>query len=514
MQTKFTSTPSIILVMALALGLAPSALAIRTEDRQLKSNGQMEYLREPAKVELFTEFFTRGTLFTRARTNLFWWDWNEEKTLGTGQTRDNFMAGLGGSLVARSARWQGWTGTVGFYSTQPVHSENTDSGAPLTNFGRAGKDTYRTRPDGSEAALNVLAEAFLEYRFQSVSVRTGRQIIDSLLLASNDSKMIPNTFEAARFEWRAGTKTKFGASFVRREKLRDHATFHSVIAYAKYSGNDDSGAHKGLTPGNLAATGRDLDTPLWLVTVEDRTVPNLKLAFDCAELPQLFATAAADAAYELKTKAGWTISSGLRLLRQWDRGAGAIGGASLTGFFSRDRTFSNSAADRLKLASYQDPHRLDGTLWAGRAGVAWGPLALALAYSRVADRADIVAPWRGFPSGGYTRLMGQVDWLAAASNRTVRVECDFGKNRHLSTLTAAVSCTQEDFDERKIVAGSSLLTDRKVYVIDLVTAFRALPQTAFKLRLGVIRADARPAAPVTIDYESYREMRFEMNRLF
>lgn len=502
------------LAAVFAFGLLPSALALRTEDRQLKGNGQIECLREPMVVEHFSEFFTRGTLHRRVRTNLFWWDWAEEKTSGGSQTRDNFMAGLGGSLIGRSARWHGWTGSFGFYSSQPLHSENTDPAVPLTNFGRSGKDTYRTRPNGSEAALNVLAEACVEYRYHTVSIRAGRQILDSLLLASNDSKMIPNTFEAASLEWRARAKTKFGATVVRREKLRDHSTFHSVIGYAKGSGNDDSGGHRGLTPQTLSAAGRDLEPPLVLITIEDRTVPHLKLAFDYVDLPRLFATAVADASYDFKSGAGWVVSSGLRLLCQWDRGGGAIGGASLTGLFARDRVFSESAADRLRLASYHHPSSLDGMLWAGRIGAARGPVAFSVAFSQVADRADIVAPWRGFPSGGYTRLMGQVDWLAGAFNRTLRVDYDLGKNRHLSTLTIAASCTREDFDERKVLAGSSLLTDRTVCLIDLVTELRALPRTVFKLRVGLIRADARPAVPVAVDYESYRDLRFEMNRLF
>ena len=32
--------------------------------------------------------------------------------------------------------------------------------------------------------------------------------------------------------------------------------------------------------------------------------------------------------------------------------------------------------------------------------------------------------------------------------------------------------------------------------------------------IGLLNADAKPATPVAIDYESYRELRFEMNHLF
>jgi hypothetical protein len=71
-----------------------------------------------------------------------------------------------------------------------------------------------------------------------------------------------------------------------------------------------------------------------------------------------------------------------------------------------------------------------------------------------------------------------------------------------------------NFDARKIEAGCVTLTDRALFAFDVITSFRRLPRTAFKLRLGILNADAKPATPVALDYESSRELRFEMNHLF
>lgn len=503
-----------VVLAALLPGVATPLRAVQTEDRRLRANGQVEYAHEAVAVEQWTEIFTQGRLHSRARVHVFAWDWEHERTSGDGQTRNNAMVAAGGSLVFRSARWQGWSGVVGLYTTQPLHRANTDPVVPRANFGRAGKDTYRTRPDGTEAAIAVLAEAYMEYGRKAAWVRAGRQIIDSILLSSNDSKMIPNTFEAVRGEWRPRAATRLGAGFVRRQKLRDHSTFHSVLAYAKGVANDDSGAHRGLTPRNLRAGGLAAEPHLLLFTCEERLRPNLRLSLEHVEVEGAFRTTVAEACYEVKMPARWTLTPAVRYLRQADRGAGAVGGAALSGAFACDRAFANAAADQQRLASYRDPFSLGGALWAARLQLARGPLQITVGTSAVRDRADIVAPWRGFPSGGYTRLMGQVDWLAGAINHLARVDYDFGRNRVCSHLWVGTAFTRMDFDDRKVQAGTATLTDRGVFTLEASAVLRWLPRTGFKLRTGLADADARPALSPAVNYESYREFRFDVNHLF
>ncbi len=499
--------------LVLVGGLAAPLRALQTEDRQLQANCEVTYRRETVAVERFVEVFTAGQLHRRARLHGFAWDWEEERTEGEGQTRDHGMLAAGGSLVFRSARWHGWSGTAGLYTTQPLHRENTVAAVPGVNFGRAGKDTYRTRADGSEVGMTVLAEAFAEYRRSAGFVRAGRQIIESLLLASNDSKMIPNTFEALRAEWRPRGVTRVGAGFIRRQKLRDHATFHSVLAYAKGEGNDDSGAHRGLTPRNLVSGGLEREPHLWLFTVEDRSLPNFHLRFEHVAVEGAFGTTVAEAGCAVGLPRGWRLRPALRYLRQVDAGAGAVGGAALSGALARDRDFT-TAADRERLASYRDPFSLAGALWAARLQLARGPLQITVGTSVVRDRADIVAPWRGFPSGGYTRLMGQVDWLAGAVNRTARLEYDLGGRGVWSRLGVTAAFTRMDFDDRKIAAGTVRLTDRDFLAVEVIAGLRALPRTGFKLRLGSSEAEARPALSAAANHESYQELRFDVNHFF
>ncbi|MGZ8546378.1 MAG: OprD family outer membrane porin, partial [Sulfuricurvum sp.] len=326
--------------------LVTSAHALKTEDRILKGNYQVEYTKTPGDVNSFTEMFTEGDVYGRLRSNAFMWDWDNENSA----VQDNDMWGLGGSLVAKSGFYHGFGATIGFYGVTQVLDDNTIPGS-TTNFGKAGKDMYHTRADGSEGGMGVFAEAYGEYKNGKTDVKVGRQMIDSIMLASNDTKMIPNTFEAAVIENKDIPNTTVRAGYIMSQKLRDHQTFHSIIAFEKYNENDDSGAHKGLTPTLISAAGEDVNPEMVLATAQNTSIPNLKLNAEYVGVNGFVNTAIAEANYKIKLSEAWTLTPGVRYLRQMDDGAGAIGGASLSG---KAATTANggSAAGR---AVYGDP---------------------------------------------------------------------------------------------------------------------------------------------------------------
>jgi hypothetical protein len=86
----------------------------------------------------------------------------------------------------------------------------------------------------------ILLKLILEYKTGKSNIKVGRQGIDSIMLATNDTKMIPNTFEAAVVIENKDIPDTI--EFVQLtsclKKLRDHQSFHSVIALqwiGKYS---------------------------------------------------------------------------------------------------------------------------------------------------------------------------------------------------------------------------------------------------------------------------------------
>jgi hypothetical protein len=509
----------ISIAAAAACLLTTSAYALKTEDRNLQGNYQVDYLKTPGEVNSLGEMLTKGEVYGRIRSNMFWniWDNEQGATNATAKTRNNNMWGLGGSLVYKTGFFHGFGATAGFYGTVPLDSENIVPGNN-TNFGKMGKDTYRTRMDGSEAAIGVFAEEYLEYKNGKTDVKVGRQGIDTVMLATNDTKMVPNTFEGAVIENKDIPNTSLRAGYIMSQKLRDHELFHSVIAYdgttafTKVNENDDSGVHKGLSLANIAKVHGDADPEMVLVTAENKSIPNLKLNGEFIGLNGYFNTAIAEANYQIKLNDSWTLTPGIRYLRQMDDGAGAIGGAALSG---KAATTANGGSTAGR-ASYTNPTSVDGSIFMARLVLASGPLELAAGYSKIADNADIIAPWRGFPTGGYTRSMAQVDWIANTKNWAVKATYDFGKAGIVPGLKVAADYEDMNFDDAKMLSGASTFSDRTIFHVDAWQTFKSLPNTEFKLRFATVNADpvTTTATPVTVDYASYNEYRFEINYLF
>lgn len=476
---------------AAACLFATSAHALKTEDRVLKGNNIVEYTKTPGAVNSIKEMFTEGEVYGRLRSNAFWWDWDTEKTSGGSQTRDNNMWGVGGNVVYKTGFFNGLGATVGFYGAVPLHDDNTVAGS-TTNFGKAGKDTYHTRADGTEAAMGNFAQAYLEYKTGKTNVKVGRQLIDSKMLASNDTKMIPNSFEALAIENKDLPDTTLGAAYIMSQKLRDHQSFHSLIAYdtvSKVEENDDSGVHKGLSVANINAVGGDVNPEMVLLTASNKSIPNLKLDAEYVGLNGFVNTAVAEANYKIKINDAWAVTPGVRYLRQMDDGAGVIGGASLKG--------------GLTPTGYTDGDNVDGSIIMARIVAESGPLTLQAGYAKISDDADIIAPWRGFPTGGYVRSMAQVDWLANTKNWAVKASYDFGKAGIVEGFKVAADYEDINQDEAKG------LYDRDIIHVDMWKTFKEIPNTEFKFRVGLVNAEAP-----TPDYESYNEYRFEINYLF
>lgn len=499
------------IVAAATCLLATSAHALKTGDRVLKGNYQVEYTKVPGNVDSITDIFTEGELYGRIRSNNFFWNWDVDDS---GKTKDNKMMGLGGSLVYKTAYFKGFGATAGFYGTTQLLGENKDNVGGTTNYGKAGKDTYHTRSDGTEGAIGVLAEAYLEYKNGKTNVKAGSQGIDSIMIATNDTKMVPNTFQAVVVENKDVPDTALRAGYIFRQKLRDHISFHSVIASGndtatlsidKTAYNDDSGTHKGLSEYNIRTRGAgDVDPGLILFTASNKSIPNLKLDAEYIGLKGFFNTAIAEANYQIKLSDAWTLTPGVRYLRQMDQGAGYIGGASLSG-----------KKDANAIASYKDINTADGSIIMARLVAANGPLELSAGYSKVADKADIIAPWRGFPTGGYTRSMAQVDWIANTRNWAVKAVYDFDKAGVVSGLLVAADYENMNFDDAK--ASTTTFTDRDIYHVDVTKTFKAVPNTEFKFRFATISADPAYTSPTvqkTVDNNSYSEYRFEVNYLF
>lgn len=486
-------------LFAAACVVATSAYALKTEDRVLKGNYVVEYTKTPGSVDTFGEMFTKGELYGRIRSHMFWWDWANENPPSID---DGNMWGLGGSLVYKTGYLNGFGATVGFYGSIPMVGENRNYKG---NYGKSGKDTYRQDVNGHEHPLGNFAEAYLEYKFGKSNIKVGRQGIESLMLATNDTKMVPNTFEAAMIETKEIPDTNLRLGYITKQKLRDHNKFHSILAFdgaKKVNYNDDVGTHKGLTPTAIKARGADVNPEMILLNVSNKSIPNLKLDGEFLHIDDFFSTAVAEANYKIALPDGWSLTPGVRYIKQMDDGAGKIGGSSITGKVK-------TQADATK-NGYSRYDSVDTSAWMARAVLANGPFDIQIGYAKIADKADIIAPWRGFPTGGYVRSMAIMDWQANTKSWAVKAGYDFGKAGLVDGLKVVADYEKINYDDKKINA--SKLTDRDTIHVDVWKTFKALPNTEFKFRFATIDAEKTPGDAK--DYNSYNEYRFEINYLF
>ena len=450
------------------------------------------YEETPPEVNTIGEMFTQGIFYGRLRFNSFAYKWDTEIDK---VRKDHAIAAIGGSLIYKSAYYHGFAFGGGLYTSQARGSLNRDE----SYLYKAGKDAfsrYDRLRDGT-SGMTSLAEGYLEYRYHDMDVKAGRQIFESFLTKSNDTKMIPNTFEGVTFNKHSLFHTDFKMAYLTKQKLRDHTGFHHVLAFGDnkenpydfYSQNDDSAMHKGLTTSKLEAQG--IEDRLIVFEGINRSIENLTLHANYTAVPELIASAMVQADYHIHT-AGWVVIPGVRYMQQFDEGAGAIGGANLKGLTS----------------GYKNKESLDSALFGARVDVVNDGFKLRFAYTDVADKGDIVAPWRGFPTGGFTRAMGQYNWYANTKSYMMQLDYAFESIPDFKVISRFAV---QDFDDKKI----GVQADSTVFTLDLAKRFNE-DRLYVKTRYAHVMGDSGTVSSsgLTKLNPSYDEIRVEINYLF
>ncbi len=471
--------------------------------RELKNNMMVKTNITPKSVDTIKDAFGKGMFYGRLRMNSFKWDWKNE-TLGAKGTKDNKAFGLGGSMIYKTAPFMGLSALAGLYYTSSPFSGLREDAADV-HYLKAGKDTISREQvkNGGAWSYAVLAQANIEYKYSKTKFKAGRQIFESFLTKSNDTKMIPNTFEGYTIETKELANTRIRAAYFTAQKLRDHTTFHDVITFKDGSGdswanNDDSAVHKGLTYANFKAAGKDVNHELIVVDARNKSIKNLKVDVTYGAVPDVISSLTGEVNYKIALPNGYSLTPGVRYMKQFDNGGGAVGGASLKG-----KLVGLTGTQK----GYTDAASLDSSIWMARLVLKKGPLKAKIGYSAVEDAADIVAPWRGFPTGGYTRAMGQYNWYANTKTFDIEANYDFDKAGLVPGFSAMARYAIQNFDEAKQAAG--VQADSKILHMDFRENFKN--GLYAKLRVGLVSADARVGG---IDQDSYNEYRFELNYLF
>ena len=497
-------TPRKLVAVVILTGIitaGPVAAADDTPKRTLRNDMTEVYHVLPPAADNFTEVFSKAVVYGRLRSNLFYWDWDKE----AGKQMDNHAFGIGGSLIYKTAVRYGFSATAGLYTSQnliqALNMDKADVGSVTSGKGTFDRNKiYNNGAYNGHWGITSLAQAYLEYKIGNTDARLGRQIFEGFLLRSNDTKMIPNTFMGLLLVNKDIPATSIKAAYFTEQKLSDHTDFHDVIAYDRWNENDDQAVHQGLTKTALRDASID-NTKLIVLGLTNKSVQDLTVDTWITAVPDLFYSAMAEVNYKVSLAGGWSVTPGLRYMRQFDDGAGAIGGAAING---------SLAPPNVDSRGYRDPDSVDGSMWGVRAVLAKGAGSLLAGYTKVADRGDLIAPWRGTPTNGYTRAVSQLNWLANTGSWMIRVFYDFGKAGLVPGFRARLDYTVMDYDDAKERAGGITRTDRRFLHLDMWKQFRALPNLEAKIRLARLDGDTT----VKGTDPSYNEVRFELNYLF
>ncbi len=465
------------------------------EKRILKSNYILKYNILPPKADSLSEFFKKGVFYARIRSNSFIWDWDKEKK---NKRKDNWAVAVGGSLIYKSAYFKDFSFTVGLYTSQnPWHMKREDF-----LYIKAADSFSKYKVSKGEAFdINTLAQSFIEYKKYKTSIRYGRQLFESLLAKSNDSKMIPNTFLGYSLKSDYFKNFSFKAAYFTKQKLRDHEKFHDVITYKdafgnKWANNNDSGAHEGLSYKRLKKAGKDTSNVLEIFEIDSNPVKNMSLVANYTKVPGLLHYLGGDIYYSFKISKGFKIIPGFRYIKQFDDGAGEVGGASI----------------ERKTAGYKDKHSLDTYVFASRLDFKIDAFLVRLGYSKIEDKGDFVAPWRGLPTKGFTRAMSQKNWFANTKSYMVKLSFDLDKAGILKGAKSDIKYAYDNYDDKK----SATPADSKIYYFSFFQKSDFLKGLYFRLRAERVdqKSGIKDIKGKTKEDKSYNQFRFEINYLF
>ncbi len=483
-----------MIITTLLLALLSSILDARESVRSaLKSNGQLVYNIKQKDVQSIKGMFDEAEIYSRFRNNNFYYAYVKPDSSHETQ----LISAVGASFVYKSASLNGFDFNLALYGSQAYFDASRLGSISHLKPGKDVLSRYKYANGGS-TSLFAFGQANMRYKLSKTQLTLGRQLVESFYAKSNDTKMIPNTFDGVVVQTKDIPNTYLSLAYLTKQKLRDHEKSHSVFMYgdsnstsgvnrAEWTQNDDSAMHKGLTYTALKAAGKPTDAPLILVDLKNNSITNLSQNYSSYVVPELLAQVMAELNYKIDF-GGFSVSPGMRYIQQFDNGAGAVGGASI----------------KLKgLSGYKNQNSLNSSMLGLRLVTRFDKFKINLAYTGVANKSDLVTPWRAFPTNGYTRSMGVYNWRANV--KSYRLELVYGAN--------SKGMYKDGFIQTSVLYmnGDSAKdeTDSMLYYLGYIKNLKSTPEFQYRVRLGYRDFIGNSEA-----ISSYLDSRFELDYLF
>lgn len=467
--------------------------------------------------------FKEGKLEGRIRVHTIATDWDHnEQWLKNGSKADGDSRGsaIGGSLIYKTAPLHGLRAGAGFYTTRGLGNLSKDDNGATAGHPKntTASDLFSRGPGAATdfgKGYSVLAQSYLQYDIAKTSIKGGRFLMTNPFINPNDSKMIPIAIEGASIVSGDIDNTVIQLDYADRIKERGMDYFGSM---ADTGDAPDAIKNYYKTHYTTSATSPGGEAPgVAIAGIKNRSLDSLELQGWVMHWDDIVDQAMAEVNY--KVKAGDVgLAFGARYLRQMDRGAGDIIKPG-TG----DTTYGTSSGVRRK---GDNDNNVDTYMVAIRAIASYDAARFMMAYAHTSDEGDLIAPWRGFPTEGYTRSMTQTDWNANTTSYKAQLDYDFGSM--VSGLSALLSYSYYDRDPSKV--GYQGQTDRyygngdtRQWNCDVKYALENVKGLELKLRTMIQKNDTVEAiegntgatASQGIGNDtSNKEVRAEVNYLF
>ncbi len=248
------------------------------------------------------------------------------------------------------------------YTSQPLYAPSDQGGTNLL--------------EPNQSGYTALGEAYAQFRLtDTLGLTVGRRGFDTPFISRNDTRMTPQTFEAAALQGTAGELEeegllRYGAGYVDKEKQVNSEDFVNMAQIAGAS--VDRGVY---------VAGANYRTSGWsLGAVEYYSEDIINIAYS-------------EGTYVIPLAEARQVNLFAQYINQHSTGTEALPG----GYFSTDQ-------------------------FGLKAELASGPALLTAAYTGTARGAGMRSPWSGYP--GYTSVQVQNFNLAGQNAFMLRAACD------------------------------------------------------------------------------------------
>ncbi len=489
--------------------------------------------------------FKEGKLDGRIRMHYFLtdWDhndqWNLNLPLPGKPDGDSQGLAIGGSLIYKTAPVYGLSAGVGFYTTHGLGGllTNDDNGITAGHPKNTTAADLFARGPGADGSFgdgySVMAQSYLQYEIAKTSVKGGRFLMTNPFINPNDTKMIPIAIEGASITSNEIGNTTLILDYADKIKERGMTYFGSMAdtgdtpdAIKNYYSTHYTPTAT-LSPADQVNYGQHSAPNVTIVGVKNKYIDNLELQGWYMNWPDIIDQAMGEANYKLKA-GDIGLTFGARYMQQFDQGAGDLitpmNGTSIYATGAVTSTSPLGGTSKVQVKGDND-NSVDTYMYALRAIANYQAVRFLVAYSHTNSGGDLIAPWRGFPTEGYTRSMTITDWNANTHAYKAQIDYDF--NSLVPGLSALLGYSYYDRDPSKVSYQGQTNRyygngDTRQWNCDAKYAVASLKGLELKVRTMIqqndvvtnIGGNTGTVSEGIGNDTSNKELRFEINYLF